>query len=420
MIHACSLLKCWTSGKSSGEVTTAGQSKAAMSPHGASDLPRNARLYGALPHFYHETLAYLNGDVEVLHKLPAVQASALRKAGETTSPAVLQGERYRSQPQDRAGTPRLPPLVYRPAFLEMVQREIPLAVTPRASRCGSTEERSRNNSLLNDTSSTIQSLPCVYDGLRSSPPFRFSNPHIFKVHTISSSNSSHLTETKQLEDNQDNTADPSADYTSTPKLELATFAVRTTPKLITHRLHRTKHPYPPSSSPRPQTPSHPSTRLPPSPAPTTIPPPSSPLHHPLPSNPHYTSPHATALLTALLDSYLPPHHELNKPPPSAGTILASLLLQRPSLRRTLPQRNPALARQINALDWRGAERELPEGSFARRAVEGWVYAYGCGGGGGEGEGVFGEWEWPWEEGQGEGEGGRSGWAMGWSGCEGGS
>jgi hypothetical protein len=43
------------------------------------------------------------------------------------------------------------------------------------------------------------------------------------------------------------------------------------------------------------------------------------------------------------------------------------------------------------LDWRGVEAGLPEGSFKRKLVEGWIRA---------GTALFGEWEWPWEGGGG--------------------
>ncbi|KAK4154045.1 hypothetical protein C8A00DRAFT_14821, partial [Chaetomidium leptoderma] len=150
-----------------------------MCRRGGSNSIRAEPLYGPLPHFYAETQAYLNGDIGILDKLPAVQASALHKAKQSKTRAIppanhkLSHDRlersHKTQEQVLQArhatywcfnrrTPTLPPVTDKPAFSDMVQHEMPLFARQAVPRHRTADEKTPDSSLRRP----------VYDGLRSS------------------------------------------------------------------------------------------------------------------------------------------------------------------------------------------------------------------------------------------------------------
>ncbi|AEO65836.1 uncharacterized protein THITE_2127983 [Thermothielavioides terrestris NRRL 8126] len=136
-------------------------------------------------HFRQETLAYLNGDSTVLNKLPAVKASALRKALDSKT-QVVRPKCSKSSPPWRAEkqagrarpshgitadqgakgttTPTLPLVDDKPAFAEMVQRELPFisihsTPRPRSVHEVSVDDRSRHPSISGIGTSSTQLAP---------------------------------------------------------------------------------------------------------------------------------------------------------------------------------------------------------------------------------------------------------------------
>ncbi|KAK4242337.1 hypothetical protein C8A03DRAFT_11454, partial [Achaetomium macrosporum] len=104
-------------------------------------------------YFRRETLQYLNGDIQILDQLPAVQAMALREALKSKTrvirpkkttlspPSVAE---IPSQPRNPAPehkrTPKLPPVTDKPTFSEMVQHAVPLAAIQTTQRPRTADE----------------------------------------------------------------------------------------------------------------------------------------------------------------------------------------------------------------------------------------------------------------------------------------
>lgn len=398
----------------------------------ASGLARD-RPWCPLPHFYEETWSYLNGNIRVLCRLPAAQASALRQARRSRTPVaqgqaetlawmtnpsretlgrVLSARDTASRRAGRRRTPRLPPVSETPGFLpfkEMVRREIPLTSSPPTTSSNEAASPGRRNAARpmpstrrRETVQPQRPRP-VYDGLRSSP-YRggSAGPHTWKPYSgpfwtapeqPDQTNEQHpgrkphhhATKQQQRQQPQQQPIPRKPIPTpSTPGLEQATLAIRTTPKLIHH-----------PDNPNPTSPPPPVPAPAPAPAPTR------------PPKPHYTTPDGARTLAAL-------RRRLQQPASQpAGQVLASLLLRWPGGGRAGGQgQATAAAVAANGVDWRGAEGGLAEGSFARRAVEGWIAA-------GQpplfGEASAAAWaRWAWEEEEG-GEGEEREEMVGW--CE---
>ena len=332
-----------------------------------------------LPHFHEQTIAYFEGNFQVLDQLPAVQESALHRAKQSATLAVLleKQSRHREEGREEAllqprRTPRLPSFTSKPPFSEMVRCKIPLVTTPVPSQRERVGDQRQNKSLQDADHTAPRGRPQVYDGLRSSPPRSLTSPHTWKVYTGPFSSSHPVTTKTDQHSNHPNHPNtttteqppqttthlqppPIPESTPIPKLQLATLAIRSTPKEVTIPSRR--------AAPKPTTPF------------TTS---------PLPSRPSYTSRAGRAALASL-------RFEILEPPPyssSPRTIIASLLPRWSVLRNTLPRHDPLLARLIGEVDWRGVECEFAEGSFKRRAVEGWVLEVGRGRDG-DGE----DWRW---------------------------
>ena len=338
-----------------------------------------------LPYFYNQTLVYLEGNLKVLDELPAIQESALEKAKQSATRAVPleRRSRHREGGQEETpfyprGTPTLSPIASKPPFSEMVRREIPLVMTPVPLQHEKVGPQGLNKSFQDADHTGSRRFPQVYDGIRSSPLRNLTSPHTWKVYTgpfpcshratiETDQRSNHPNTTKHAPQTTTNLQPPPIpESPPIPKLQLATLAIRATPKqvLITHR----RRPPPKPITPPVET-------------------------KPLPSRPHYTSQEGTLVLAAL-QTYLllSPSASSSSSP---GTILAGLLAKWPTLRHVLPRENPVLARQVEGLDWSGVECEFAEGSFARRVGEGGVLLVGrprmgmrMGGGF-----VFEGWEW---------------------------
>ncbi|GAB1311137.1 hypothetical protein MFIFM68171_01347 [Madurella fahalii] len=168
------------------------------------------RLWCSIPYFYEETWSYLNGNIRILDKLPAVKAKALRKARDSKTPALVRkdfnlvsrGEAetlaWMSNPSQEAleqvlqarniatqssRTPGLPPssntLAFTP-FQEMLDRATPHSLTRTSNTTlyrGSPLRKGADELIMNSYLQDLdignvktESTTLVYDGLRSCPP----------------------------------------------------------------------------------------------------------------------------------------------------------------------------------------------------------------------------------------------------------
>lgn len=405
-------LSRWLPGGGADEAVEVSLSQDAMC---MNDAPRPCP--GA--HLHKETSAYINGDITVLAKLPAVQASALQEALQSETSVVCPKNRTFVSRRQRKGlaqrqppspghppsqhatkrsTPTLPLVDHNPVFSEMVHREIRSSATQLTPQSRNVYEKPsygpcQPSSISKSRTSRVPAIS-VHAGLRSCPPRSLADTHVWKRCPGPE------TEPKGEERNiQSCSFQWSTDrfegspIPSPTGLRTATEATWATPKVvfIPRRVTQT-NPQPflavlPSPSPI-------------SPCPPS--PPSSSLQNPtnsansLPPN-HYTTPSAARLLSTLRTHLTSLLHSANTPtgeplPSTPAELLTYLLLKQPDLRRRLRAQNPRFAARVDMLDWRGVEADLTERSFARRCVEEWLRS---------GKGLFGGPKGGWE---GEGEG----------------
>jgi hypothetical protein len=344
------------------------------------------------PHFYEETLAYISGDLDVIDLLPAVKASALRKAKRSRTRAVLPSKEKKLDKV--VGRPTI--TVMTSTFTVMTRPEISPAAAQAAASRARVEGTTSRSPLRNATITTkSQGTYPVYDGLRSSPHTNLTtNPHVWKIFKSPFLDASLPADNSNQYTNQaGSTANsPSTSHHTTPNFSLPlkphprpqppTRVLRTPPKLATNRHHyqqstdrpSTPHPRPAATfqplprraPPRPQNHSNQLRSPPPQRRRQQQPQQQQPPQRPWP---HYTSHAATTLLTSLkAHLHLPTTGPASLPP---AQLLARLLLKwRAAIH--LPQQNPRLAGWINQIDWTGVGETLPEESFSRGVVERWV------------------------------------------------
>ncbi|KAL2199782.1 hypothetical protein P885DRAFT_74954 [Corynascus similis CBS 632.67] len=297
-------------------------------------------------------------------------------------------------------------------------RRVPEATHAAAGVVGN-QLRNEPSSLVNIGTVPPLELYLKYDGLRSSPPFSSTSAHSWKLYTGPFSDTQQpTTEVKSLDTLEYEMEQP------TPRLALATEARRATPKLVALRHHQPSVLSDDATSPSRTLPT---IRLPSSSLfPPLLPTPGfsltcrhlnnhgpsmyssdRPLPPQSPRASHYTSPHACRLFSKLKSHLLLP--TTGPGSPTTADLVAGLLFRWPQVRRHVREFDPALAEEINMLDWAGVETEFGGGghrqeeeaeeeaekekekngggwSYVRRQVADWVSS---------GEALFGDWEGPW-------------------------
>ncbi|KXX81899.1 hypothetical protein MMYC01_202353, partial [Madurella mycetomatis] len=179
-----------------------------MADSGRNAPTRIGRSWCPIPHFYEETWSYLNGNIRILDKLPAVKMRALRKARGLKTPALArkdfnaasQGQaetlRWMANPSREAlgqvlgardiatqssRAPRLPPdnstLTFTPSWGMVDRATLLTSITLNTLNQQSllregTDERPMSGCLRDPDISKIKTGNAVhaYDGLRSCPP----------------------------------------------------------------------------------------------------------------------------------------------------------------------------------------------------------------------------------------------------------